>query len=72
MVDELGERGQALRRPPLPHSLALRLRDAGIAADVICQCVNVERAPSRAFIASPGPKLLAAQEAEEGRSCQRC
>ena len=25
-----------------PYSLALRLRDAGISADVICQYVNVE------------------------------
>ena len=29
---------------PLPYSLALRLRDAGVAADVICQYVNVEQA----------------------------
>jgi len=44
MADELSEREQALRRLPLPYSLALRLRDAGVAADVICQYVNVERA----------------------------
>jgi hypothetical protein len=44
MADELSEREQALRRLPLPYSLALRLRDGGVAAEVICQYVNVERA----------------------------
>jgi len=36
MADELSGREQALRRLPLPYSLALRLRDVGVAADVIC------------------------------------
>ena len=44
MADELSERERALRRLPLPYSLALRLRDAGVAADVICQYVNLEQA----------------------------
>ena len=44
MADELSQRERALRRLPLPYSLALRLRDAGVAADVICQYVNVELA----------------------------
>ena len=44
MTDELSQRERALRRLPLPYSLALRLRDAGISADVICQYVNVELA----------------------------
>jgi hypothetical protein len=44
MADEFRQREQALRRLPLPYSLALRLRDAGVAADVICQYVNVEQA----------------------------
>ena len=43
MADELSQRERALRRLPLPYSLALRLRDVGVAADVICQYVNVER-----------------------------
>ena len=44
MADKFRQAEQALRRLPLPYSLALRLRDAGVAADVICQYVNVERA----------------------------
>jgi hypothetical protein len=44
IADELSQRERALRRLPLPYSLALRLRDAGISADVICQYVNVEQA----------------------------
>jgi hypothetical protein len=44
MTDELSQRERALRRLPLPYSLALRLRDAGISADVVCQYVNVELA----------------------------
>jgi hypothetical protein len=47
MADELSEREQALRRLPLSYSLALRLRDAGVAADVICPYVNVEQAAPR-------------------------
>ena len=31
MTGELSEREQVLRRLPLPYSLALRLRDAGVA-----------------------------------------
>jgi hypothetical protein len=42
MADELSQRERALRRLPLPYSLALRLRDAGVAAEVICRYVNVE------------------------------
>jgi hypothetical protein len=33
--DELSDREQALRKLLLPYSLALRLRDAGVAAEVI-------------------------------------
>ena len=33
MADELNQRERALRRLPLPYSVALRLRDAGISAD---------------------------------------
>lgn len=35
---------QALRALPLPYSLALRLRDAGVATDVICEYLDIERA----------------------------
>jgi hypothetical protein len=61
MADELSQREQALRRLPLPHSLALRLRDAGISADVICQYVNVELAALDGLYRMAEAKLLAVQ-----------
>jgi len=68
MADELSEREQALRRLPLPYSLALRLRDAGVAADVICQYVDIEQAALDGFYRIADAKLLAAQKATHGRS----
>jgi hypothetical protein len=70
MAGERGEREQALRRLPLPYSLALRLRDAGVAADVICQHVNIERAALDGLYRIAEAKLVAAQQAEDGRSCE--
>ena len=67
MADELSEREQALRRLPLPYSLALRLRDAGVAADVICQYVNVEQAALDGLYRIAEAKLLAAQKTTDGR-----
>ena len=71
MADELSEREQALRRLPLPYSLALRLRDAGVAADVICQYVNVERAALEGLYRIAEAKLLAAQKTTHGRYHER-
>jgi hypothetical protein len=67
MVDELSEREQALRRLPLAYSLALRLRDAGVAADVIWLYVNVERAALGDLYRVAEAKLLAAEKASNGR-----
>jgi hypothetical protein len=67
MADEFSAREQALRKLPLPYSLALRLRDAGVAADVICQYVNVERAALDGLYRIAEAKLLAAQKAIEVR-----
>jgi len=44
MDNELNQRERALRRLPLPYSLALRLRDAGVSAELIRQFVNIEPA----------------------------
>jgi hypothetical protein len=71
VTDELSAREQALRRLPLPYSLALRLRDAGVAADVICQYVNVEQAALTGLYRIGEAKLLAAQTATEG-GCDNC
>ena len=67
MADELREREQALRRLPLPYSLALRLRDAGVAADVICLYVNVEQAALGDLCRIAEAKLLAAEKTSNGR-----
>ncbi len=71
MAIDLSEREQALRRLPLPYSLALRLRDAGVAADVICQYVNVERAALDGLYRIAEAKLLAAQKTTHGRYHER-
>jgi hypothetical protein len=60
VTNELSEREQALRRLPLPYSLALRLRDAGVAAEVICQYVDVEQAALDGLYRIADAKLLAA------------
>ena len=41
MPDQSG-RERALRTLPLPYSLALRLRDAGVAADAICEYLDID------------------------------
>ena len=41
MADNPTAREHALRTLPLPYSLALRLRDAGVAPDAICQYLDV-------------------------------
>jgi hypothetical protein len=63
MADELSEREKALRRLPLPYSLALRLRDASVAAEVICQYVDVEQAALDGVYRIAEAKLLAAHKA---------
>jgi hypothetical protein len=67
MADELSESEQALRRLPLPYSLALRLRDAGVAADVICQYADVEQAALDGLYRIAEAKLLAAQKTPRSR-----
>ena len=62
-ADELSEREQALRSLPLPYSLALRLRDAGVGADVISLYIDVEQAALDGFYRIAEAKLVAAQEA---------
>jgi hypothetical protein len=72
VADELSQRERALRRLPLPYSLALRLRDAGISADVISQYVNVEQDALDGLYRMAEAKLLAAQNITDDRyhGCQ--
>ena len=44
MDEQPSEHEQALRKLPLTYSLALRLRDAGVAPEVVCGYVGVEPA----------------------------
>ena len=65
MTDEFRQHEQALRRLPLSYSLALRLRDAGVGADVICQYVNVEDAALDGVYRIAEAKLVAVQKKTE-------
>ncbi len=67
MDDELSESEQALRRLPLPYSLALRLGDAGVAADVTCQYANVDQAAPDGLYRIAEAKFLAARKTPHGR-----
>jgi hypothetical protein len=67
MADELSQRERALRRLPLPYSLALRLRDAGVAADVICQYIDVEQAALDGLYRMAEAKLVAVQHSTDDR-----
>ncbi|WP_072951776.1 hypothetical protein [Rhodococcus koreensis] len=42
MTTPLTPREQALRRLPQPYSLALRLRDAGVAEDQMCTYLDID------------------------------
>ena len=68
VADELSDREQALRKLPLPYSLALRLRDAGVASEVICEYVGVEEAALQGVYRIAEAKLTALQ-APMGSRC---
>jgi hypothetical protein len=57
VADQFSKREQALRQLPLPYSLALRLRDAGVARDVICEYVDLEEASLDGFYRVAEAKL---------------
>jgi len=61
MADEPDERERALRKLPLPYSLALRLRDADVPPDVICEYVGIEEVALRGLYRIAEAKLLAAR-----------
>ena len=54
------ERDQALDRLPLPYSMALRLRDAGVDDAVIAECIGVEPEGLQALMEIAQAKLIAA------------
>jgi len=61
MADELTIREAALRKLPLPYSLVLRLRDAGVADEVICDYVDIGPAALPGLCRIAEAKLRAAQ-----------
>jgi hypothetical protein len=64
MADELSAREKALRELPLPYSLALRLRDAGVAPEVICEYVTIELTALGSLYRLAEAKLAAASHRE--------
>ena len=68
MGDELCARERALRKLPLPYSLALRLRDGGVAAEQMCEYVGVEEAGLDGFYRVAEAKLAAAQQQNSSRN----
>lgn len=68
MNDEHCARERALRKLPLPYSLGLRLRDAGVAAELVCEYVGVEDAGLDGFYRVAEAKLAAAQERNSSRN----
>ena len=61
-------RAESLQRLPLPYATALRMRDAGIADDVIAECVGVDLDALPTFMRVAEAKLAAASHQSPGRS----
>jgi hypothetical protein len=62
VADDVSEREEALRKLPLPYSLALRLRDAGVARELICEYIGVEDASLDGVYLLAEAKLMALQK----------
>jgi hypothetical protein len=67
VADELSSRESALRKLPLPYSLG-RLRDAGVAPEVVSEYVGVDEAALDGVYRIAEVKLSAA---EAGNTCQQ-
>jgi hypothetical protein len=61
-MTDSSSRERALRKLPLPYSLALRLRDAGAAPDVVAEYVGVEVAALDGLYHLAEAKLASAQK----------
>jgi hypothetical protein len=55
-------RAEFLQRLPLPYATALRMRDAGVADEVIAECVGVDPDALPTFMRVAEAKLAAATE----------
>lgn len=65
MTEDIHDREAALRRLPVPYSLALRLREAGVAREVICEYVGVDVSSLDGFFRIAEQKLTALQQQRE-------
>ena len=70
MSDELSSHERALRKLPLPYSLALRLRDAGVAPEVVSEYVGVDEAALHGVYRIAEAKLSAAEDRTERQNAQ--
>jgi hypothetical protein len=68
VTEQHSDREQAMRKLPLPYSLALRLRDAGVASDVICEYLGIEDASLEGIYRVAAAKLRAAEERNRDRA----
>jgi hypothetical protein len=62
VADELTSHESALRKLPLPYSLALRLREAGVAPEVVSEYVGVDEAALDGIYRIAEAKLSAAED----------
>ena len=60
-------RAEAIRHLPGVYSLALRLRDAGLADELIAECLAVEREALKPLLDVAEAKLAAILSGEHGR-----
>ena len=68
--DELSSHERALRKLPLPYSLALRLRDEGVAPEVVSEYVGVDEAALDGVYRIAEAKLSAAEDRTERQNAQ--
>ena len=61
VADELSAHESALRKLPLHYSLVLRLRDAGVAPEIVCEYVGVEESALDGVYRLAEAKLASAQ-----------
>ena len=62
MTEHTGAREQALRALPLPYSLALRLRDAEVPPDLVCEYLGIHEDSLDGFYRIAEAKLRSALE----------
>jgi hypothetical protein len=66
VADELSAHESALRKLPLTYSLALRLRDADVAPEVVSEYIGVEVAALVGIYRLAEAKLMSVHDRVEG------